>query len=84
MPRPTGQALIYNGTDWLPATISTIATSVPWSGLTAAGANLTLANGCYTTFDQTSAATWTWANTTATSSGTAQQDSPSLNLSGMF
>ncbi len=42
-----------------------------WSGLGNAAANLTLTNAGYsTTFDQTSAVAWTWANTTkATASG---------------
>src|ERR1035437_3589506 len=40
--------------------------SVLWSALGNAGAALTLSNANYaTTFDQTSAVNWTWANTTA-------------------
>ena len=39
--------------------------SVPWSSLTNAVANLTLANGANaTTFNQTAAVGWIWANTT--------------------
>lgn len=43
-----------------------------WSNLTAASAGLTLANATYaTTFNQTSAVNWTWANTTPTVTGAA-------------
>jgi len=53
-----------------------------WSGLTSAGANLTLSNaGFSSTFNQTSAAPWTWANTTAATS-LVDQNSPILNLAG--
>ena len=46
--------------------------SVLWSALGNAGAALTLANAGYaTTFNQTSAVNWTWANTTAATIGTA-------------
>ena len=57
---------------------------VAWSSLTNASGNLTLSNGTNTTtFDQTSNAVWTWANTTASTSG-ATQASPSINLSGTY
>ena len=80
----TGQALIWSGTAWAPATISTTATSVPWSGLTAATGNLLINNAAFTTeFDQSTPATWTWANTTAATSGVAQS-SPILNLNGTY
>jgi hypothetical protein len=43
--------------------------SVPWSTLGNAAANLTLANSTFTTtFDQTTSAVWTWANTTPAAS----------------
>jgi hypothetical protein len=44
--------------------------TIPWSSLGNASASLTLANAGYsTTFNQTSAVTWLWANTTAASGG---------------
>jgi hypothetical protein len=54
-----------------------------WSSLTAATADLTLANTTFnTTFNHTTAApTWTWANITAATSG-ANQSSPTLQLAG--
>lgn len=56
--------------------------SAAWSALTNATAGLTLANAGYaTTFDQTSAVNWTWANTTAATSTTAQS-SPILRECG--
>ncbi|HEY1964480.1 MAG TPA: hypothetical protein VGG59_06095, partial [Acidobacteriaceae bacterium] len=54
--------------------------SSSWSSLTAAGANLTLANAGFTTeFDQTSAVSWTWKNTTVGSNVTTNA-SPVLTL----
>lgn len=58
--------------------------SSAWSSLGNAAANLTLSNSTYnTTFDQTSAATWTWSNTTAATSS-ANQSSPAIVLSGNY
>jgi hypothetical protein len=58
--------------------------SVLWSDLGAAGADLTLANaGFNTTFNQTSAVNWKWANTTAATSGVSQS-SPILNINGKY
>lgn len=55
-----------------------------WSALTNATGNLTLANaGFTTTFNQTSGVNWTWANTTAATSG-ANQSSPVFNLNGTY
>jgi hypothetical protein len=55
-----------------------------WDQLQSAAGNLTLSNaGFTTTFNQTSAVTWLWANTTAASSGTSQS-SPIINLSGKY
>lgn len=57
---------------------------ITWDQLGNAGAALTLSNGSNaTTFNQTSAVNWTWANTTAATSG-ASQSSPILNLSGSY
>jgi hypothetical protein len=59
-------------------------TDVNWSYLNGASAALTLANsGFATTFNQTSAVTWTWANTTAATSGTPQS-SPIIALGGNY
>jgi hypothetical protein len=58
------------------------ASSVVWSAIGNPSANLTLAMAGFTsTFNQTSAISWLWANTTAAVSGTAQS-SPLLELSG--
>jgi len=58
------------------------ASSVPWSSITSAAANLTLSNAGYTTtFNQTSAVAWTWANTTAATSSVSQS-SPVATLLG--
>lgn len=55
---------------------------VAWSAITNAAAALTLANaGFASTFNQTSAVNWTWANTTAATVSVAQQ-SPIFNLCG--
>jgi hypothetical protein len=55
-----------------------------WSALGNASADLTLANaGFNTTFNQTSAVNWVWANTTAATSGTSQS-SPILNVKGKY
>jgi hypothetical protein len=56
--------------------------SSAWSALTSPTANLTLSMAGYTTeFDQTSAVTWKWLNTTAATSTTAQP-SPIIKLGG--
>jgi hypothetical protein len=64
-----GQVLVNIGsgfTEW--ESVSTL--GVPWSALTNASANLTLANGTFTTtFNQTSNAAWLWANTSTGTSG---------------
>jgi hypothetical protein len=55
-----------------------------WSSLLSASANLTLNNADFsTTFNQTSAVNWTWANTTPATSGTSQS-SPILNIKGSY
>jgi hypothetical protein len=67
------------------ATTAYVATAIAgfsssWSSLTAAGANLTLANGAFNTeFDQTSAVSWTWKNTT-TGTNLTTNASPVLTL----
>lgn len=58
--------------------------SSSWSGLSNPSANLSLSMGSFTsTFNQTSAANWTWANTTAATSSTVG-DSPILNLNSTY
>lgn len=55
-----------------------------WSAIGSATASLTLNNaGNATTFNQTSAVTWLWANTTAATSGAAQS-SPVIKLAGTY
>lgn len=57
---------------------------VAWSAISNASANLTLVNaGFSTTFNQTSAVTWAWANVTAATS-TVAQSSPILSISGQY
>ena len=58
--------------------------SSAWSALINPTASLTLAMAGFTTsFNHTSAVNWTWANTTAATSGAAQS-SPIWNLSGQY
>lgn len=58
--------------------------SSAWSGLGNATAALTLSNAGYaTTFDQTSAVDWLWANTTTATSGTTN-GSPVLQLAANY
>jgi hypothetical protein len=72
----------YGGSSWT-ATASTGSAGL-WSGLGNAGGNLALTNAGYTsTFNQTSAVNWSWANTTAATSG-ANQSSPIFNLKGTY
>lgn len=75
---PTGSSISTTGTGTIAAT------SVPWSGLTNALANLTLNNAnFFSTFNQTSAVNWTWANTAAATAGTSQS-SPIFNINGTY
>ena len=78
-----GQVLVNIGsgfTEWE----SVSALGVPWSALTNASANLTLANGTFTTtFNQTSNVAWLWANTTAATSSTTNA-SPLLELAANY
>lgn len=63
-------------------TPSVPASSVSWDNITAAAGNLTLLNGTNATeFDQTSAVTWAWKNTTSAVHLTSQS-SPIWKLSG--
>lgn len=74
---PTFRALV--AADIPSSTITPI-----WNNLQNATGALTLANGANaTTFNQTSAVNWTWANTTAATSGTPQ-NSPSWILNGTY
>jgi len=58
--------------------------TVPWNSIANATGVLTLANSTFgTTFNHTSAVTWEWANTTASTSG-ASQNSPILVLAGTY
>ena len=78
-----GQCLTSNGADPVWGSCSG-SSNAAWSGLVNPTSNLTLSMSTYaTTFNHTSVANWTWANTTAATSGTAQS-SPLLNLSGAY
>lgn len=58
--------------------------STIWNDIGAPTNNATFSNAGYsTTFNQTSAANWAWANTTGATSS-ASQDSPIWNLSGQY
>jgi hypothetical protein len=77
------QCLLSNGTDPVWGSCSG-SSSFAWSSLALPAANLTLSMSAYTTtFNHTSPINWTWANTTAATSGTAQS-SPLFNLSGTY
>ena len=77
-----GQVFTSNGAGMAPSWQNAAAGS--WSSLLAAGANLTLANAGYTTtFNQTSAVAWLWANTTTATSGTTNA-SPLLELAANY
>lgn len=93
----SGHYLRGNGTNYVDGTIQAAdvptlnqntngsAANVPWSGLTAAAAALTLANGANgTTFNQTSAVTWLWANTTAATNLGVNGASPVQTLAGTY
>lgn len=61
-----------------------LALATPWSAITAAAANLTLANGANTTtFQQTSNVAWLWQNT-ALGTGSSTNSSPLLQLAANF
>jgi hypothetical protein len=78
-----GQCLTSNGTDPVWGSCSGTS-SLAWSTLINPTANLALSMSTYTTaFNHTSPVNWTWANTTASTSSTAQS-SPLLNLSGTY
>src|SRR6266496_6349743 len=58
--------------------------AVIWSAIGNASADLTLSQGTNnTTFNQTSAVTWKWANTTAATSGVSQS-SPIVKIAGRY
>lgn len=78
----SGQALVsYDATTGL---FSQAVNTTLWSDLQNAAGALTLANGTNaTTFNQTSAVNWTWANTTSATS-TVAQSSPIFNINGTY
>jgi hypothetical protein len=66
------------------ATPSVPASSVAWDSITSAVGNMSLNNaGNTTTFNQTSAVNWKWANTTA-ATNVASQSSPIINIVGTY
>jgi hypothetical protein len=70
------------------ATTAYVATAIAgfsssWSSLTAAAADLTLANSTFnSTFNHTAAVDWVWANTTVATAGGTVSSSPRLRLGG--
>ena len=78
----SGKFLRGNGTNFISSGIQ--AGDVTWDQIGNAAGSLTLANGTNaTTFNQTTAASWTWANTTAATGG-ANQNSPIFNIDGTY
>lgn len=64
--------------------LAAIATSGKWSDLQSATTSLSLSNaGNATTFNQTSAVTWSWLNTTAATSSVSQS-SPIIKIAGRY
>lgn len=82
---PAGQFLRGNGTNFVAATIQpgdVPSGTVTWDQIGNAAGPLVLHNGASpTTFDQTDAAVWTWANLTAATS-ILNQSSPSFVFAG--
>lgn len=75
--------LTYIGTVWTETGRQAV-TAVPWNAITNPTGNLTLSMGANaTTFNQTSGAAWTWANTNA-ATNIADAPSPVLTLAGHF
>ena len=84
----TGVGLLVNGfintTEGYQVNGTPISYASTWNTIGNATAALTLANAAFaTTFDQTSAVAWTWANTTAATSS-VPQSSPSHVFSGTY
>jgi hypothetical protein len=80
---PSGHFLVGNGTNYVDATALPSGT-VTWGQIGNAAAALTLANANYaTTFNQTSAVAWLWANTTAATVATTNA-SPLLELAAQY
>jgi hypothetical protein len=78
----SGKFLRGNGTNFVSSGIQT--GDVTWDQIGNAAGSLTLANGTNaTTFNQTSAVSWTWANATAATGG-ANQLSPVLTIAGTY
>ena len=80
---PSGHFLVGNGTNYVDATALPSGT-VTWDQIGNAAADLTLANaGFKTTFNQTSAVAWLWANTTVATVATTNA-SPLLELAAQY
>jgi hypothetical protein len=78
----SGKFLRGNGTNFVSSGIQS--GDVTWDQIGNAAGALTLANGTNaTTFNQTSAVNWIWANTTA-ATNTVPQNSPILNFEGTY
>jgi len=80
---PSGHFLVGNGTNYVDATALPSGT-VTWNQIGNAAAALSLSNANYaTTFNQTSAVPWTWANTTVGTIGSTNA-SPLLELAANY
>ena len=80
---PSGHILLGNGTNYVDSATLPSGT-VTWDQIGNAAANLTLANaGFNTTFNQTSAVAWLWANTT-TGTALTTNASPLLELAANY
>jgi hypothetical protein len=80
---PSGHFLVGNGTNYVDATALPSGT-VTWNQIGNAAAALSLSNANYaTTFNQTSAVAWTWANTTVGTVGSTNA-SPLLELAANY
>jgi hypothetical protein len=80
---PSGHFLVGNGTNYVDST-SLPSGTVLWNQIGNAAGNLTLANAGYTTtFNQTGAVAWIWANTTVGTVGSTNA-SPLLELAAQY
>jgi hypothetical protein len=81
---PNGSAGALSPRALVAADIPNSSVTPVWNNLQNATGSLTLANaGNATTFNQTSAVNWAWANTTAATSGSSSS-SPLINLNGTY
>ena len=83
-PGSSGQVLVSQGGGSSSMTWGTNGATVSWDTITNAANNLSLSNAGYTsTFNQTSAVAWLWANTTVATNSTTNA-SPMLELAANY